>query len=69
MKNTKENVMNLLKKMIENTNNVLKIFEEKGDKETVEYYKGERIALLNALWLIEDNKYFNAQYKVFNKED
>ena len=68
MKNTKENVIKLLKQMLDNSRAVQKIFEEAGDKEASELYRGEKQALQEAIWLLEDNKFFNNQYKVFNKD-
>lgn len=68
MKNTKENVIKLLEKMIANSRAVSKIFAESGDKEGEARYRGEYMALQEAMWLLEDEKFFNNQLQVFNKE-
>ena len=65
MKNTKKNVIELLKKDLENTRAVARIFKEKGDEVAYKQYLSESSAIQNAIWLLEDNKYFNNQYKVY----
>ena len=67
MKNTKENVIKLLQKMYENSKAVQKIFEESGDKESAEFYTGEKLALYNVMSLLQDSEYFNTIWDVFNQ--
>ena len=68
MKNTKENTIKLLEKMYENARAVQNIYEEKGDRETAEFYKGEKLAIQNAMALLQDNEYFNKIWKIYNKD-
>ena len=68
MKNTKKNVIELLKKDLENTRAVARIFKEKGDEVAYKQYLAESSAIQNAIWLLEDNEYFNSQYKVYNTD-
>ena len=65
MKNTKQNVIALLEKMIKNAYNVQKIFEERGNKETAEYYKGKRNGLEMAIYLLKDTGFFQEEMKIF----
>lgn len=65
MKNTKKNVIELLKKDLENTRAVARIYKEKGDEIAYKQYLAESSAIQNCIWLLEDEKYFEKQYKVY----
>ena len=69
MKNTKENVVELLRKELENARHVREYFKEKGDKLYEAKYMSECIALQNAIWLLTDEEYFNLQNDIFNRAE
>ena len=67
MKKTRVITIQLLKKMFENAKAVQEIYEEKGDKETAEFFKGEKLALNNVINLLQDREYFFKIWDIYNK--
>lgn len=68
MKNTRQNVIKLLQKQIENAYKCADIYERLGDTEGSKELRQQAFDIKAVLWLLEDNNFFNEQWKVFNKE-
>lgn len=64
MKNTKENVIKLIKADIETLRSLETYYREKNDYEWAGKYQRERWGLERTLNLLTDNEYFNAMWKV-----
>ena len=67
MKNTKENVIKLLQEVMRNSSLAEEYSEEKGDEKVATYCRGEKVALLFAISLLQDNEYFTRVYKMYFK--
>ena len=65
MKRTQEKVIQLLEKMIENTRNVKKIYEDLNDKEEACHYRGQNNGLQQCLFILKDKKYFEELCNIF----
>lgn len=67
MENTRENVVNLLKKMAEN-NHVIADGTKYSDPEFSKIERRHAMDYELCIFLLTDPKYFNTIYKIYNKE-
>lgn len=67
MKNTREKVLKLLEEVMRNSSSMLSMWEEEGDEKMAAFYYGEKMALLFAIGLLQDNEYFIRVYKMYFK--
>ena len=65
MKNTKENIIKLLKSMQDTSWNLVKAFDERGNKEASSQYMCQYMAYERAIYLIEDENAFNEYWNIY----
>lgn len=65
MKNTRENIIKVLKANIELLTDLEENAKNRGDNEYVIKYQRERWGIEYALWLLTDNNFFNNMYNLF----
>lgn len=68
MKNTKDNVLKLLKQLKVNKMEMYDISCENKDNESITYYRIQYCQLQEFIWLLTDNEYFDAIWSMYNKE-
>ena len=64
----KTDIIELLKRMEESTRIVQKSFEESGNKETAEYYMGQKHAYHMVADLLKDDKFAKQIQLIYRKE-
>lgn len=68
MKNTRENIIKVLKADIELLSDLETSERNRGNNEYEIKYQRERWGLERALWLLTDQKYFNDMYNIFKNK-
>lgn len=66
---TKEELIELLEKMVKNAQAVEKIYKKLGNLQMVNLCRGATDAYTCVIYMLEDNDFFEKQYEIFADKD